>query len=83
MFIAYTLRTEPWSNSRTSYPLAIHSLQLSDAPDRLSRLSPANGENNLLSFVSPRSLLPILELAFTLAEYGLVCTGTISVSNTY
>lgn len=80
MFIVYTLRTEPRSDSSTSFLPAIQILKLSDASDRRSRLSPANGGDKLVTL---KITLTDIELAFTLAEYGSVCTSTKSGSNTY
>lgn len=77
MFIIYTLRIEPWSNSSTSYPPAIQELRLSGASNRPLRLSPANGEDEPF-FDLLRARLPTLDIAFTLAEYGSVCAFTIS-----
>lgn len=80
MFIVYTLRTEPWSDSSTSFSPTIQTPQLSDACNRRSRLSPANGGDKLFT---PKITLTDIGLAFTLAEYGSVCTFTISGSNAY
>lgn len=80
MFIVYTLRTEPWSNSSTSFSPAIQPPQLSDASNRRSRLSLANGGDKLFTL---KITLTDIESAFTPAEYGSVCTFTTSGSNAY